>query len=186
MAAACTKYYWPTMHLDIEQNTARCLSCAQTKGTTKTAPILEYPLHARLYDIVAIDPLQLPCSHQGSTYVLVCNDHFSQFVILAPLPTKSAPVVAHAIVSHLICPFTAPHVLLSDNRIEFKNAVLASVCEQYNIKQTITAHHPTSVSSKRAVERFLAFFILQGRSQILGKIGSHIWLPPSTVLSTLL
>ncbi len=53
--------------------------------------------------------------------------------------------VAHAIVSHLICPYTTPRVLLSDNGTEFKNQILADICSQYNIKQTfITAHHPAS------------------------------------------
>ncbi len=37
---ARAKYYWPTMRLDIEKQ------IADTKGTTTTAPILEYPLPA--------------------------------------------------------------------------------------------------------------------------------------------
>ncbi len=54
-------------------------------------------------------------------------------------------IVAHAIVFHLICPYTTPQVLLSDNGTEFKNQILADICFQYNIKQTfITAHHPAS------------------------------------------
>ncbi len=53
--------------------------------------------------------------------------------------------VAHAIVSHLICPYRTPRVLLSDNGTEFKNQILADICSQYNIKQTfIIAHHPAS------------------------------------------
>ncbi len=85
LAAARTKYYWPTMCVDIEKHIAQYLSCAQTKGTTKTAPILEYPLPNGPFDVVGIDLLQLSRSLQGSTYVLVCVDHFSRFVVLAPL-----------------------------------------------------------------------------------------------------
>ncbi len=55
---ACAKYYWPTMHLDIERHIAHC---TETKGTTQTAPILEYPMPARPFD-VGIDLLQLPHS----------------------------------------------------------------------------------------------------------------------------
>ncbi len=95
--------------------------------------------------MVAIDPLQLPRCSQGSVYILVCVDRFSRFVVLAPLRDKSAVTFAHAIVSHLICPYTTPRVLLSDNATEFKNQILADICSQYNIKQTfITAHHPAS------------------------------------------
>ena len=145
LAAARGKYYWPTMRIDIENHISRCLSCAQTKGTTTTAPILEYPLPAGPFDVVGLDLLQLPRSIQGSGYILVCVDHFSRFVVLAPLRDKSAVSVAHALVSHLICPYTTPRVLLTDNGTEFKNQVLADICSQYGVKQTfITAHHPAS------------------------------------------
>ncbi len=40
LAAARSKYYWPTMRIDVEKHISQCLSCAQTKGTTSTAPIL--------------------------------------------------------------------------------------------------------------------------------------------------
>ncbi len=145
LAAARNKYYWPTMRIDVEKHISQCLSCAQTKVTTSTAPILEYPLPAGPFAVVGIDLLQLPRSTQGSVYILVCADHFHNFVVLAPLRNKSAVTVAHGIVSHLICPYTTPRVLLSDNGTEFKNQILADICSQYNIKQTfITAHHPGS------------------------------------------
>ncbi len=54
---ARAKYYWPTMRLDNEKHIAKCLSCAETKGTTTTAPILEYPLPAGPIDVVGIDLL---------------------------------------------------------------------------------------------------------------------------------
>ncbi len=75
LSMACAKYYWPTMCLDIEKHIAQCLSCAETKGTTTTAPILEYPLPTRPFDVVGIDLLQVPRSIQGSIYVFVCVDH---------------------------------------------------------------------------------------------------------------
>ncbi len=53
--------------------------------------------------------------------------------------------MAHAIVSHLICPYTTPCVLLSDNGTEFKNQVLRDMCTQFHIQQTfVTSHHPAS------------------------------------------
>ncbi len=131
---ARAKYYWPTLRLDIEKHIAQCLSCAEAKGTTKTAPILEYPLPARPFDVIGIDLLQLPRSHQGSSYVLVCVDHFSRFIVLAPLPNESATTVAHVLVSHLICPYTTPRALLSDNGTEFKNQILQDICNQFSIK----------------------------------------------------
>ncbi len=60
LAAAWSKYYWPTMRINIEKQVSCCPSCAQTKGSTTTAPILEYPHPAEPFDVVGLDLLQLP------------------------------------------------------------------------------------------------------------------------------
>ncbi len=138
-------YYWPIMRLDIDKHIAQCLSYAEIKGTTQTAPSLEYPLPAGPFDVVGIDIFQLPRSIQGFIYVLICVDHFSRFTVLALLPNKFATTVAHAIVPHLICPYTTPRALLSDNGTKFKNQVLRNICTQFHIQQTfIKSHHPPS------------------------------------------
>lgn len=146
LQAARKSYYWPTMRIDIENHVARCVTCAQHKGAVKgPAPILEYPLPERPWDIVSIDLLQLPRSQNGSQYLLVCVDHFSRFVVLSPLEEKSAKCVAHALVTKLFCPYSTPRVLLSDNGTEFRNEILQGICTQYNIKHSYTvAYHPSS------------------------------------------
>ena len=96
------KYYWPITRLEIERHVAQYLSCAETKGTTQIVPILQYPLPAGSFNVVGIDLLQLPHSHLGSLYVLVCVDHFSRFTVLAPLANKSATTVARCFTSHLL------------------------------------------------------------------------------------
>ncbi len=102
-------------YYDTGKHIVQCLSCAETKETTVTAPIIEYPLPAGPFDVIGIHLLQLPRNHQGSSYVLVCVKHLSRFTVLAPLPNKSAMTVAQSLVSQLICPYTNPSVLLSDN-----------------------------------------------------------------------
>ena len=72
-------------------------------------------------------------------------DHFSRYVVLAPLPDKTAFSVARALVRYLFHPFTTPKVLLSDNGTEFRNSLVSDICAQYNITQTfVVAHHPAS------------------------------------------
>lgn len=147
LSAARMNYYWPTMRVDIDEYINKCVQCAQHKGSVpKPAPILEYPPPERPWDVVAIDVLQLSVrSRQGSKYVLVMVDHFSRYVVLAPLYDKSAKAVAHALVTNLFCPYSAPRVLLSDNGTEFRNNVLEEICKQFGIKQTFTvAYHPAS------------------------------------------
>ncbi len=182
LAAAWSKYYGPTIHIDVEKHISQCLSYAQTKGTTSTALILEYPLPPGPFDVVGINLLQLPRSTQGSVYILVCVDHFSHFVVLAPLRNMSAVTAAHAIVSHLICPYSTPRALLSDNGTEFKNQILAGICSQYNIKQTfITAHHPASNglverTNRKVLEilRHLAGHLHETREDWLSQVAASI------------
>ncbi len=60
-------YFWPTMRVDIDTYVAKCVKCAQHKGTVpRPEPILEYPPPDRPWDVVSIDLLQIPASHQGS------------------------------------------------------------------------------------------------------------------------
>ncbi len=146
LTAARARYFWPTMRLDIDEHVAKCVKCAQYKGTSSgPAPILEYPPPTRPWDVVSIDLLQLPQSTQGSKYVLVMVDMFSRYVVLAPIKDKTAQNVAHALVTRLICEYSAPRVLLSDNGAEFRNRLLHEICNQFGINHTFTvAYHPAS------------------------------------------
>ncbi len=117
------------MHIDIDEHVAKCVKCAQYKGTSSgPAPILEYSPPNRPWDVVSIDLLQLPTSEQGSKYLVVMVDMFSRYVLLAPMKEKTAKNVAHALVSKLICEFSAPRVLLNDNEAEFRNRLLQEIC----------------------------------------------------------
>ncbi len=43
LTAARAQYFWPTMRLDVDEHVAKCVKCAQYKGTSSgPAPILEY------------------------------------------------------------------------------------------------------------------------------------------------
>ncbi len=76
---------------------------------------------------------------------MVCVDHLSRYVVLAPVKDKSAKSVAHALITPLICPFFTPRVLLSDNGTEFRNQLLEEICKQFGIKQCFTvSYHPAS------------------------------------------
>ncbi len=112
LTAARAVYFWPTIRVDTDAYVDRCVKCAQLKGTVpRPAKILEYSPSDRPWDVVSFDLLQFPASHQGSRYLLVCVDHLSRYVVLAPVKGISAKSVAHALINHLICPFSTPTVL---------------------------------------------------------------------------
>ncbi len=118
----------------------------QHKGTVpRPALILEYPPPNRPWDVVSIDLLQPPASHQRSKYLLVCVDHLSLHVFLPPLNDKSAKSVVHALITHLFCPYSSPRVLLRDNGTEFRITLLEEISQQFGVKQCSTVtYHPAS------------------------------------------
>ncbi len=76
---------------------------------------------------------------------MVCLDHLSRYVVLAPVKDKSAKSVAHALITYLICPFSTPRVLLSDNGTEFRNQLLEDIWKPFGIKQCFTVgYHPAN------------------------------------------
>ncbi len=105
----------------------------------RPASVLEYPPPNRPWDVVSTDLLQLPASYK------VCVDYLSRYVVLAPLKDKTAKSVAHALIAHIFCPYSAPRVLLSDNGAEFRNTLLEEISQQFWVKQCFTVtYHPTS------------------------------------------
>ncbi len=96
--------------IDIETHISQWISCPQTNVTTKLAPIFSYPLPTGPFDVVGIDLFQLPHSKHGSVCILFGVDHFTRFLVLAPLSNNSSKTVAYAMVSHLICIDTNPRV----------------------------------------------------------------------------
>ncbi len=88
------------MRVDTDEYVDRCVKCAQHKDTvSRPAPIFYYPPPDQPWDAISIDLLQLPASHQGSRYLLVCVDHLSRVVVLSPVKDKSAKSVAHSLIT---------------------------------------------------------------------------------------
>ncbi len=133
------------MRVDIEKYVANCHLRKEQRNSSRTSSNLRVPLTEAPFDTISTDLFQLPQSHQGSRYLLVCVDHFSRVVVLAPIKSKTAQAVAHALVTHLIRPYTTSRVLLSDNGTEFSTTVIAEICANFEIAQTFTTpYHPAS------------------------------------------
>ncbi len=176
---ALSRYWWPTLRRDITQHITKCISCARHKShPASPVPMLVYPIPERPWDTVGTDLLKLPRATSGYQYSFVCFDHFSRYVILASLHDKSAPSVAHALVTCVSNPYTAPKVILPDNGTESKNELIAQLCAHFNIRQSfIVAHHPASNGlverTNRKILKALRY-VTNGVSQTWDKWLSHI------------
>lgn len=140
------RYYWPTMRQDIYLHVENCLTCSQIKGHSRSpAPMLEYPFPQKPWHRVHIDTLELPLSENGYKYLFVAIDYFSRYCILQPIPNKKAETIATAILNQIICNYSTPQTIITDQGTEYMNQIVKELCNLFSIKKVnIHAYHPQS------------------------------------------
>ncbi len=119
------------------------------KGHTRApAPMLNYPIPEKkknTWERIHLDTLELPLSENGFKYLLVIIDYSSRFCILQPIRNKKAETIATSLFERVICPFTTPKTIITDNGPEFNNAILVEICRLFNIKKiNVHAYKPES------------------------------------------
>ena len=148
------RFFWPTLHPDVQHYCASCLVCQQRKSP-RSSPLgkLQPIVTSEPWELVAMDlwgPTPIP-STRGNRYVFVLSDHFSKWVELHALPDKQATTVARRLLD-LVGHFGAPRRLLSDQGKEFTASVVSELCTSLGIHRvTTTAYHP---QTDGLVERF--------------------------------
>ena len=140
------KYFWPKMRQDIYLHVENCLTCAQIKGNPHSpAPILEYPIPSKPWQRIHIDTLELPLSENGYKYLFVAIDYFSRYCILQPIPNKKAETIATTIINQIICNYSTPHTIITDQGSEYVNQIMSELCNQFSIKKVnIHVYRPQS------------------------------------------
>ena len=78
MARLSEGAYWVGIGKDVHNYCTHCVTCQHTKAvSTQPAPL--HPVVAsRPWELVAVDILKVPMSHQGHQYMLVVQDYFSK------------------------------------------------------------------------------------------------------------
>jgi len=72
--------------------------------------------------VVAVDLVgPLPRSSNGHTWILVCQDTFSKWIIARPLRQATATVVARAIEEYVILQHGCPKRIITDNGRQFES-----------------------------------------------------------------
>ena len=123
------KYYWKDMVKDITEYIAQCNVCAQHKGMSHVpVPMSLYPVPHRAFERVHIDLLtNLSETDLGNKHVLVCVDALTRYVELIPLANKTAEACAMALHEEFILCHGPPENLVSDNGLEFTNAIMKNL-----------------------------------------------------------
>ena len=144
--------YWVGWRNDVERFCKRCSTCAQVyRGRPPRQAELK-PLEANgPMDRVHLDLCGPFVSSHGCSWIMMCVDAYSRYLVAVPLANKSAQAVAEKFMTHIIYRFGMCREILTDQGLEFQNSVLKTVCSRLSIHQMRTSTYRPNCNGK--VER---------------------------------
>ena len=157
-------WFWPKMKEEVENYTHSCQICSEnnvpnyhTRMPLRPLPEAKY-VGARL-NIDLVGPY--PSDVNGNRYALVMVDAFSNFVRIAPQPTKETEVTALSLLNHWVCNHSVPTTIHSDHGGEFSSAVMKHLTEKLGIYRHVfsSPYHPQSNAKVERANRSLVTYI---------------------------
>ena len=104
-------------------------------------PLVNTPI-GKPWEMVGVDVLKVPISHQGSQYILVIQDYFTKWPVAIPMKDQTANMIVQALVS-TFSNYGIPSVLHSDQGTNFESTVLKQTCGAFVMhKSRTTPYHP--------------------------------------------
>ena len=144
-------YWWPHIRKDIQKEISNCDPCARYTVVKSGFHPASFITAAAPFDHIQIDTsVHLPPSPGGYTALLVIIDVFTGFVILRPLKTNTAEIVARKLWK-VFALFGLPKIIQSDNGAEFANEVIFALVKITGIDQRLISAYNPRVDGK--VER---------------------------------
>ena len=142
-AMARLRFYWPSMHADVEWYIKNCKRCVLRKTpTTERAPLTNIHTYQPL-ELVCVDYLSLEQSKGGIQNILVITDHFTKYAQAIPTKNQTARTTAEALFKNFVVHYGIPSVLHSDQGPQFESNTIQELCKLFNIKKTrTTPYHP--------------------------------------------
>lgn len=146
-------FYWPSMIKDIAKFVKECEICGRTKPQrTIKQPMILTKTPIEPFDVVVIDTIgPLLPSNNGNKYVLTMNCDMSKWLVMAPMPNKTAKDIAKAIFEHFIAIHGPMRKIKTDRGSEFNNNLIREVCELLNVEHSMSTayRHETVGTSGR-------------------------------------
>ena len=159
-------FYWPNMAADIKAYVSHCLPCQKRKpGKVNKAPLGEFEEVTRPMQRLGVDLIgKLDITEKGNLFILTIVDHFSRYLSLYALPSKSAADVADAFADFSL-KNGAAETVVSDQGSEFTSEVFKDVCRLLKAKTNFTTiFHPQAngltENRNRYIADILSFLVL--------------------------
>ncbi|KAG2230137.1 hypothetical protein INT48_001479 [Thamnidium elegans] len=144
---------WPHIIKDALEIVKQCKLCHKVqvskKGYNPLKPLYCYTVGFH-FQVDLCGPF--PVTTSNNTYILVLLDIATRFVVLRPIPDKSAKTVAKELIS-IFSLIGYPRILNSDRGTEWKNKILDLICEAMKIDKRLSLAY--FASSNGGAERFV-------------------------------
>jgi transposase InsO family protein len=151
-------WWWPNMQRDVADWVARCGECKLSKASARVMD----PGHFRtrpvsaLFETLSADVLELSIPSRGYRDILVVQDTFSTFILLAPLKTQQSEEIAEALIERVVAVFGPPDQLITDRGPAFASALAEKVLASLKVKRTLLfAHHAQANGQNERSHRFV-------------------------------
>lgn len=153
LARIKNKYDWKGMRKDVQDFIRKCPKCQKNKvGRVTRMPLVMPVVSQRPFDKIYIDLVgPLPLTEPGGNkYILSMVDDLTRFVEFTAIPNQEAKTVAKALYEGILCRYTIPKAIVTDNGANFISNVINQLCKLLGVTTIrISPYHAQS----NAVER---------------------------------
>ncbi|CDH61294.1 retrotransposon ty3-gypsy subclass [Lichtheimia corymbifera JMRC:FSU:9682] len=168
-----TRYWWPTMKVDIQDWLSTCPSCQMNarQGHTHHDPMHPLPV-PQAFERWHLDFIgELPRTVLGNRWILVAVDYTTNYPIARAVHVASTKAVADFLYEEIVMRFGCPKEILTDRGTNFTSKVLAHYTRRVKMNHKLTsAFHPRTNGK---CERLNGTFKAMIRKYVNGAL--HIW-----------
>ena len=153
------RFYWMGMHQDVGNYCAACLKCIKHKSGKPLSNGLLIPIITTQPSVCIDIKGPQKTIPEGHTYILVCIDHFTNWVEAAPLKAITAKEVIEKLFNLIISRHSCPKKVMSDQGTQFTSGAFKNLCKYYNMGkvESVANHQQTNGKAKK----FGLFFVLR-------------------------
>ena len=151
-------YYWPTMKSDSVDYVHKCDRCQQQapilRSSAQDLMSISSPWHFAQWGIDIVGPL--PTTPAQKKLLLVAIDYFSKWIEAEAFASIKDKEVTQFIWKNIVCRFSIPRTIVSDNGPQFDSRVNRNFCQELEIKNLYsTPRYPQSNGQAEASNKTL-------------------------------
>lgn len=163
LAKIKTQYHFKNMSKLVTDFVKNCTKCRENKIKSKTRqPMTLTKTPQKPFQVVIIDTIgPMTKTEKENEYAVTMICDLTKYLVIAPIPNKSANTVARAIVETLMINYGFNIAeIRTDQGTEYKNAIVKELCDMLKISHNFaTTYHPQSVGSVERSHRTLNEYI---------------------------